>query len=499
MALAGHDRDDMPVSRWLPSPRWLWTGAALLVSHVILLLLSPQFNPNHPLQERPVLLLVGLEVIVGVTWLFAVWPPVPLSRTHHSTAYMVLIGVLLRVVMLFSTPVLEDDFWRYLWDGAVVAVGHNPYVHPPEDFLPTNPDALENIPFTLQGLAEDGRDVLSRINHPHLRTIYPPGSLAAFAVAYAVAPWNVLALRMVLLTADAAVLILLLCLLREFGLPPLWAMVYWWNPLLIQECVNAAHMDVLALPFVLGALLLAVRGKHVTGIAVLSCAVGIKLWPVILLPFLFRPLLRSPRKLGFGALTAGAIGLVLIWPAVHALQGAGSGAAAYASRWEMNDALFMAFQWGVRMALSLMNTAQHAPLVTRMLVFLLLSAWVARLAWFPVDNTSPELARRMLLAVAGLFLLSPTQFPWYSLWFLPLLALNPRPSLLLLTVLLPLYRLRFYFVAREQASLFDNGIVWLEYLPVWGCLLWETLKHPHAGRRPPQPNARLSQKEAETS
>jgi hypothetical protein len=68
---------------------------------------------------------------------------------------------------------------------------------------------------------------------------------------------------------------------------------------------------------------------------------------------------------------------------------------------------------------------------------------------------------------------------------LPLLALRPRLSLMLLTVVLPLYRLRFYFAARGAAGVFDNGIVWLEYAPVWGLLLWEAVgKHRHGHPAP---------------
>jgi hypothetical protein len=42
-----------------------------------------------------------------------------------------------------------------------------------------------------------------------------------------------------------------------------------------------------------------------------------------------------------------------------------------------------------------------------------------------------------------------------------------------LTVLLPLYYLRFYLDFRDSAPLFDYGVVWLEYLPVWLLLVRE--------------------------
>jgi hypothetical protein len=128
----------------------------------------------------------------------------------------------------------------------------------------------------------------------------------------------------------------------------------------------------------------------------------------------------------------------------------------------------------------------------------ILAGWVAWLAWRPVKSPT-DMARRMLLAVAGLFLLSPTQFPWYGLWMLPLLALTPKFSLLLLMVLLSLYHARYTFDARDNVAVFDNWLVWLEYVPVWVILVWEGMKGPgnsnsHSGHSPPEGGTRTARK-----
>ena len=81
-----------------------------------------------------------------------------------------------------------------------------------------------------------------------------------------------------------------------------------------------------------------------------------------------------------------------------------------------------------------------------------------------------------LVVTASVFLLSPTQFPWYYTWLVPLLALKPRLSLMLLTPLLGLFYTRFHFDARDLVDLFDFGVVWVEYLPVWLLLWWEWRK-----------------------
>jgi hypothetical protein len=44
---------------------------------------------------------------------------------------------------------------------------------------------------------------------------------------------------------------------------------------------------------------------------------------------------------------------------------------------------------------------------------------------------------------------------------------------LLLTALLPLYYLRFDLKARGLEHVFDHGVVWIEYLPVWIAIFLE--------------------------
>jgi hypothetical protein len=47
---------------------------------------------------------------------------------------------------------------------------------------------------------------------------------------------------------------------------------------------------------------------------------------------------------------------------------------------------------------------------------------------------------------------------------------------MLLIGLMPLYYLNFYFYARGQNAVFNHGIVWLEYVPVWILLIRETVR-----------------------
>jgi hypothetical protein len=458
--------------------KWWLPGILLIILHLAVARLSQYFEYGGNPLERPIRLLVGAQLSAGAIYLFAVLRIRNASHGKVMLLWIILVGFALRAALLFSTPILEDDYYRYLWDGAVVAGGMNPYSHAPGRVLDADEDP-GGVPADLHELAERSGPVASRINHPNLRTIYPPVAQGAFALAHWLRPWSMLAWRLVLLLFDVAALVILLFILQTLRLPLLWVAIYWWNPVLIKETFNSGHMDVVAVPFVLMAVLLAVRGNRLVGVVSLALAAGAKVWPVVLAPLFLRPLSAKPKRL-----VAALCLLVILSAAMFVPIYAGgldneSGFTAYGKRWEMNDSLYMLFHWSSKFLMKAAGLhTGNAQLVARVVVLLLLALWIG---WLARDKAADgvDLCEKCLYVVAAVFLLSPTQFPWYFIWILPFLAISPRPSLLLLTALLPLYYLRFYFDARDNVAVFDYGIVWLEFAPVWFLLIWEW----HKGRR----------------
>ena len=130
--------------------------------------------------------------------------------------WIVLAGLGMRIALFGSTPAFEDDHYRYLWDGAVTANGGNPYAH--------SPDAVWQETITTEpyaSLAGQSGTVLERVNYPEYRTIYPPVTQAAFALAHWINPWSLDAWRMVVLAGEAVTLALLASLLAALGRPAL--------------------------------------------------------------------------------------------------------------------------------------------------------------------------------------------------------------------------------------------------------------------------------------
>ena len=448
------------------------SGIILVLLHLILLKLSYRFPYGLSIDEKPVFWLVGFLIAAGLVYLSASIKAVRscdrLVSQNRVFVFVTAVGLILRVSMMFSTPMLEDDYYRYLMDGAMVNSGLNPYAHSLEDIINKH-----NVPAELDALVKESGSLINRINHPHLRTIYPPVAETAFSLAYLIKPWSLAAWRFVLLFCDLCSLGLLIVIVKKLKLPATLLLIFWWNPLYIKEIYNSAHMEGLLMPFLFGILLCLIYSRHLLAVICLAFASGVKLWPIVLMPVILRPYFNNVKKLLFFISIFVLLVLAMFWPVCSAGFDISSGFVAYGRIWEMNDSAFMLLFWILRFVLSPFEPEfLTVHLITKGLVFIILTVIIVIFNLKnPVDSL--DIAKRFLIITAGLFLLSPTQFPWYSTWFLPFLVFLPGASLLLLTPLLSLYYLRFYFKEHGEAAIFDNYIVWLEYIPVWIALLWQ--------------------------
>lgn len=451
--------------RRLSSQRALqFLGAASLLGYSLVLhALSQTLDADGTAREWVTGWSTAASIAAGAIYLIGMrCRSLPFSHTALAWTFGALIAA--RLVVSSAPPMLETDFQRYLWDGAVTTHGINPFEHAPADVLAGlvhGPDAGE-----LGALSERAGGVLASINHPQLTTIYPPLAQFAFAIASWIQPFGVGGLRCVLAASDALTLYLLIRLLRGLSLPTERALLYAANPLLLRETYVGLHMDVLVLPFLVGAILVAVRNRWILAGVLAVAGSAVKVWPALLLPMLMSPARRRWKAIGTASILLAALALVLWAPALSSIGRAQDGFDAYRAGWQNNDGFFRAGIWVSERALSLTGFATwHSQSVMRWTSGVLIigvALWQAR-SW---TRGPQELPTRALSVVGASFLLSPTQFPWYWIWCLPMLALQPSRPLLLYTALLPLY------YVQEQIP----EVYWIEHAPVWGLVIFGALQ-----------------------
>lgn len=372
------------------------------------------------------------------------------------------LGLLMRASLFVSEPVLEDDYHRYLWDGAVISAGISPYAYAPAsasgiDALGRERDCAANDAdlAVLCDLAAKPAARHGLINYPFLTTIYPPAAEAAFALAHKIQPFGLTGLRLVYLLADGVALWGIVRLLAHQGQSLGRAAWYWWNPALLFYGYGATHMDVLLAPFLVLALLAASRGRGIAAGALLAGGVLIKVWPLLLTPILLAALPRRPRVwVGFAvALCVGSAGLLL------QLDGLGGpdadGLTAYAEGWRRHAFLFPLIEGAL-------SWSPDSGLAARLLVAALVGLGTLYLAWRVADGQL-RLPAACAASVAALVLLAPTGYPWYAIWLAPLLPFVRWPGLVALTLAVPLYQLRFVF--GDDALIYQLVVVPLAFLP----------------------------------
>jgi alpha-1,6-mannosyltransferase len=455
---------------------WAALGLLVVVFAAGLTWLSQRFGYDTDVADMPVPTLVALLVAAGAV--FALALPALIRATHPAQAPMVrlvtvgicVIGVAARIVLFGSEPMLEDDYQRYLWDGAVTAAGASPYAVAPYAARTLSPQ-------TTQGrLAGEAGPLMRRINHPELTTLYPPVAQAAFVLAHLIRPFSLSAWRALILACDLATLALILALLRETGRSPLWSALYWWNPLVLKELFNSAHMDAVVMPLVLLGLLMAARQRQISAGLSLVLAAGAKIWPLLLLPLGLRPLLPRKATLALAMALCGGLLILLLVPILQSGLDTNSGLAAYAAGWHTNSALFPTLEGAVAVLLDPLGLAASSGLVTRAALALALGCVAITLAARPIAGGDDLLGRASLM-VGALVLLSPAQFPWYAAWFAPFLAFRPWAGFLILTATAPLYYMSFYLSAAGEPELFRRAVVWLIWVPVWIALAVELFQH----------------------
>ncbi len=345
-------------------------------------------------------------VVVVVCTLAMLWVAFDRGWNALRTAHLLFVLIAVRVAAMYVEPLLEDDHFRYLWDGFIAATTGQPFAHAPAHFFQN-----ATVPTAMQA-------VLSGINNPHIPTIYGPVLQAIFALCYLVAPAELWPLKTVLLFAEIAMLVAL----RRSGISARWLMLWVLHPLVVKESAITAHPDML-----LGAMLLAAvmrwrSARYLSAAAWASAAVAIKVSAVVALPLFW--INREGRFSARGFLATLAVLCVFYVPLWFFSSGAEARAlAVFGEQWTFNPLLFRAIS-----AIVTDSVARSLVAIIFVVVWLyFVVRWIISLrnahreaVGENSNNNSRFAAPPIVAIVVTLLVLSPAINPWYWLWVLPL-------------------------------------------------------------------------------
>ncbi len=432
-----------PHPRRLSAPMIHALGSLSLIGYVVMVWLASDGSPMRVVAG----LSLWLLLFVPYSWLcfrtIASEQAKPQDATAGRTGPILLWALLFRVALLPAgiTPeqpmdqlrldlggeeagyqsflLWDNDVWRYLWDGHVMAAGISPYVWSPSALV----RAADEGELWAEELVDSGPwwDVLDRMSYGEYQSIYPPLALAAYALSHQLVPGSVLVWKTLLASLEFLGCWVFALLLARTGRSPQLVLLLAWNPLLIKEVAGSGHVDGLLVPTLCVALFAVSSKRGTLAISALTAAVLIKLWPILFTPAL---LLRT-RWQAWWPLPVGL--LAGYWPFRHELSQLAQAFRTFTSEWVFNPGPWLAIE---QLAEAFGTGGRAVP----DLVHLLLSLGaVAATSWFALSKRTKAhrgecfalnaIARDWFIIGALFMLFSATVMPWYLIALLPLAVL----------------------------------------------------------------------------
>jgi alpha-1,6-mannosyltransferase len=419
----------------LATPHWstarAWhTNAALILIGAGMIRLALQLVAEYDNYVIGYSGVSGWSVIlfVAATWLILTQPV-----NRYTFPIILTVAIACRLVTLFADPVLSSDVYRYAWDGVVQHAHISPYRYVPGDKA-------------LTFLREPNIDLFDHMNRrDYAHTIYPPAAQFLFYIVTFLNP-TMTFMKLAMVLFEGLTMYALIKLLSELGIRREQTLLYAWCPLLIWEIAGSGHLDSAAMAFIALALLARYRHQPIAAGIFLAIAILIKLYPVVLLPALFRrgdykmpAIVAAIVAFGYACYSSVGLGVFGFFGGYVKEEGMATGARYF-----------------------LLEFAQHLPglhnlpttafLILCALVFGALTFWCwntcckirstdvprGTLSNNVPRGTSEFLPHTAALAFALMLLFSP-HYPWYVAWLVPFLVL--MPSLTLFTYICGLFYL----------------------------------------------------------
>ncbi len=335
-------------------------------------------------------------------------------------------AVAARVLLILCAPFTTTDVSRYLWDGAVVLEGRDPFA------LAPNAPALAALR-SRWPLPLDHHDVVG---------CYPPLAEALFAFCALFGPsaaqWAWKALVALVTAASARSLARACTSNAQLAAATLWLL----HPLALFEGGVGAHLDAITGAMVLWAILAAERDQWRRAALWLGAATAIKLTPVLVCVALW-PRARPRWSWPFLCAAIPAVTIGVPWALGAAFPGS---LPLVAQHWNFGSPL-----WTALYARFSTSDALIRPALTALGLALVLAQWLRPKA------SHGTVARD---ALVGYAITNPTLYPWY---LLPSLACGARAPSAFLWALCAVTPLTYEVIDRYGATGVWSPARW----PLW--------------------------------
>ena len=398
--------------------------------------------------------------------------------------------------LLLTPPLFTRDIFSYLAQGALPLHGFDPYA--------VGPDAMPGI-------------LTDNVHYFWQDTPAPYGPLfiiIAKAVAWLIGNniiAGVLVMRLALLPGLALLVWALPELTRRLGgrVPvALWVAVA--NPMMVINMIGGGHNDLLVVGLLAAGALLALRGQHAGGIALVTMAMAVKASAGLALPFLvlvWAAHMSGSRWVRIAKATAAGIGVFAVtFAACTLVAGVSLGwlpalsAPSMIVNWmSVPTAIGQIVGWFA----SLFGGSQQLFINIFRGIGAALLLWIAVRQWWAARDGGPDAIRRAGIVLLATSVLSPATLPWYVSWGMAFLAMAPWTVRGLQCLVVASTMLVIVYYPNGEDALYNWGYLAVclavALLAAWSLVKPDPLRLAAGARSKPQPAEEPPEKPAEIS
>ena len=318
--------------------------------------------------------------------------------THIPVNYfyfLIVVAIILRTGTLFIQPTGSDDYYRYLWDGKVIANGINPYQYAPSDN---------------ELLSLHSESLPKSVSFSNIKTIYPPLSLFIFYLAYIIGGESFLGIKILLLLFELFTFLGLYFILKEKKLPAKNIFLYALAPLPVFQFFFDAHIDGIGLTLLIFSIYFYLSDKKNFSLIFIGLSICVKPVGLVLLPILF--IVEKGIKAKIKTILIPLIVCLLLYlPFIFSVN-VFEALTSFTVNWTFNGFIFEIIN-------AFLDDNQKSRLICGILFILV---------FIPVIFSRKDFLNKIYLSVFLLLIFSPVVRPWYVTWLAVLLPFIPRWS-----------------------------------------------------------------------
>lgn len=381
-----------------------------------------------------------------------------------SFKHLVAIAFIAHIIAVFSTPLLSNDYFRFIWDGEMAWLGINPYDFKPVDLA--HQSFIESSDYLQEVYVN-----LSRLSQRHY-TVYPSINQFYFLISTGVSDHiytNVVVLKLLLLATEVLGFVYFIKLLKLLNIQLNRMWILFLNPLWIIEFIGNVHFEGTMVCVLIIALYFLLQNKFLIGGVLFALTIQIKIIPLILLPF-FIQFYGWKKAIRIYSI----IGVVVLSLAVIYLNLDNMG-----NFKQSLDLYFKSFEFN---SFAIFHLVQLGNLVFGFHTFQLFSyifsvATLALITYVALNKKTNNWQTFFLKLTYGyllFLLLSNSIHPWYALPLLFLTVFTDFSFAVVWSYLV--FATYFFYTVLDNHDLTFRTIVVIEYIVLFGVMWYELRK-----------------------